>query len=154
MRNVSDTIFAEKTTTQISSSMNFFPENRAVYEIMHCCFSTATTVTRTRGNVTLHIYVLSRITLPFTSRSSKWSPSIGFSQQKSVYSSVRCHKPRYLPQPLSWIPAGCVLPFVQETKFYSHPEQENPYVCFHHYVTSTLRVLYSSNPGSRWGLPH
>jgi len=49
---------------------------------MHCCFSTATTVTRTRHIITLHVYVLSRVILPFTSSSSKWSPSIGFPPAK------------------------------------------------------------------------
>jgi hypothetical protein len=60
----------------------FSPPNRAVYEIMHCCFSTATMVTRTSHNVTLHLHVLSRIALPFTSRSSKWSPFTGFPPTK------------------------------------------------------------------------
>ena len=132
MRNVSDNFRTENHNPNFIFN-EFFPENRAVYEIMHCCFSIATTVTRTRHNTRLQVCVLSRITLPFTSRSSKWSPSIGFSQQKSVYSSsVRCHTPKYLPQPLSWIPAGYVPPFAQDTKFYSQPkQQETPYICFH-----------------------
>ena len=54
----------EEIKTQTLSSVIFFPENRAVYEIMgkkrkmHCFGSTATMITRTPHYITLYVYCI------------------------------------------------------------------------------------------------
>jgi len=151
MRNVSDKIFAVEITTHISSSVNFFPENRALYEIMYCCFSTAATVTRTRHNVTLHVQLLSLITLPFTSRFSMLSPSIGFPPTKVCILLLRMLPHIQVPFSAPFLNSRSLCSSLRtKDKVLLLPKTTRKTVrVFTPYVISVLRVLYLSNPGSK-----
>ena len=156
MRNVSDKFFAEETTAQISSSMNFFP--KSVPFTRTCIVALPLQKKRLREHATMLLYTcMSYLVLPsrlLLDLQSDFFPSV--SPNKSLYTPpYAATRPNTFLSPFLESLQGMFFPSCNRQSFTRTQNNKKPHTyVFTPYVTSTQRVLYPSNPESRWGLPH